>query len=57
MKHGRRHNGGLRKRCGCPRKVWPKCPHSWHFNYKPRGGAPLPDLARSRTPAPHRLEV
>jgi integrase len=34
----RRRNGGLRKRCECPRKVWPKCPHSWHLNYKPRGG-------------------
>jgi hypothetical protein len=40
MKRVRRRNHGLRKRCGCPRKVWPKCPHSWHFNYKPRGGKP-----------------
>ncbi len=31
------HNG-LRKRCGCARRTWPKCPHSWHFNFKPRGG-------------------
>lgn len=38
MNRSRRKNGGLRKRCGCPRKVWPKCPHSWHLNYKPRGG-------------------
>jgi len=38
MSRSRRRNGGLRKRCGCPRKVWPKCSHSWHMNYKPRGG-------------------
>lgn len=38
MKRVRRRNTGLRKRCGCLRKVWPKCPHAWHFNYKPRGG-------------------
>lgn len=23
-----------------PRKVWPKCPHSWFLNFKPRGGPP-----------------
>src|SRR5438552_8052598 len=38
MKQSRHRNSGLRKRCGCPRKVWPKCPHSWYFNFKPRGG-------------------
>src|SRR5882672_158599 len=27
-------NGGLRKRCGCPRRNWAKCPHGWHFNFK-----------------------
>jgi integrase len=32
----RNRNGGLRKVCGCPRRVWAKCPHPWHFNYKPR---------------------
>jgi integrase len=30
---------GVRKVCGCPWKRWPKCPHPWHFSYKPRGGA------------------
>jgi integrase len=30
-------NRGLRKRCGCPRKNWPKCPHPWHFNFKWNG--------------------
>ena len=38
MRRERRRNGGLRKRCGCPRKTWTKCPHSWHFNLKVRGG-------------------
>jgi integrase len=31
-------NGGLRKRCACPRRNWAKCPHGWHLNYKPKGG-------------------
>lgn len=26
------HNNGLRKICGCPRRNWVKCPHSWHSN-------------------------
>ena len=30
----RQHNGGLSKICTCPRKRWPKCRHSWHFNFK-----------------------
>jgi integrase len=30
-------NRGLRKRCGCPRKNWAKCPHPWHFNFKWKG--------------------
>jgi integrase len=34
----RHKNHGLRKVCGCPRRKWAKCPHSWHFNYKPKGG-------------------
>lgn len=34
----RRRNYGLRKVCGCGRGRWPKCPHAWHFSYKPRGG-------------------
>ena len=40
MTRTRHRNSGLRKRCGCPRKVWPKCPHSWFLNFKPRGGPP-----------------
>jgi integrase len=31
-------NRGLRKICGCARRTWAKCPHSWHFNFKPKGG-------------------
>lgn len=27
-------NDGLRKRCDCPRRAWPKCPHPWHFSFK-----------------------
>src|SRR5688500_18461281 len=34
----RHHNRGLRKMCACPRRIWPKCAHSWHFNFKPKGG-------------------
>jgi len=38
MRRTRRKHKGLRKRCGCPQPSWPKCSHSWHFNYKPRNG-------------------
>src|SRR5687768_15190667 len=34
----RKRNDGLRKVCGCPRRNWPKCKHSWYLNYQPRGG-------------------
>ena len=34
----RHRNNGVRKRCGCRRKDWPKCPHGWQWNFKPRGG-------------------
>ena len=34
----RHHTGGLRKRCDCARKHWPKCSHPWWLRYKPRGG-------------------
>lgn len=27
-------NDGLRKRCGCARRTWPKCAHRWHFSFK-----------------------
>ena len=30
----RHRNGGLRKRCACPRRNWPKCSHPWHLNFK-----------------------
>jgi len=36
--HKERHaNDGLRKRCGCPRMKWPKCKHTWYFNYQWEG--------------------
>src|SRR5687768_16305113 len=38
MKRTRHRNSGLRKVCGCPRRQWPKCPHAWRVNYKPKGG-------------------
>jgi hypothetical protein len=34
----RQRNHGLRKICGCRPAAWPKCPHTWHINFKPRGG-------------------
>jgi hypothetical protein len=30
----RQRNDGLRKVCGCPRRIWAKCSHPWHFNFK-----------------------
>lgn len=26
-------NDGLRKRCGCGKRTWPKCAHPWHVNF------------------------
>ena len=34
---GRHRNGGLRKRCACPRRNWARCPHPWHFSFKWKG--------------------
>jgi integrase len=34
----RHTNGGIRKICACPRRVWSRCAHPWHFNFKPKGG-------------------
>ena len=33
----KRRNHGVRKRCGCLPKQWPKCPHPWHFNFQWKG--------------------
>lgn len=30
----RHRNDGVYKRCDCPRRTWPKCPHGWHFAFK-----------------------
>ncbi len=35
----RHRNDGLRKLCDCQRRHWPKCSHSWHFNFKLKGAA------------------
>ena len=32
-----RDNGGLKKRCGCPRRQWSKCAHPWHFGFHHNG--------------------
>src|SRR5262245_42579132 len=41
LKDGRtvtaRRNGGIRKRCGCARSAWTRCPHPWHANYSWQG--------------------
>jgi integrase len=29
----KRTNDGIRKRCACGRRRWPKCPHPWHFSF------------------------
>ena len=29
----RHRNDGLKKRCTCSRRTWPKCPHGWHFSF------------------------
>ena len=34
-------NNGLRKVCGCRKTNWTRCAHTWHFNFKPRGGPPF----------------
>src|ERR1700738_2696711 len=34
---GRQRNDGLRKICGCRKAEWPRCPHSWHLNFKFKG--------------------
>src|SRR5713226_1859338 len=52
----RHRNSGLRKRCGCPRKVWPKCPHSWFLSFKPRGGPPY-RLSLDRELGPRRSQA
>lgn len=43
MASTRHDNDGLRKLCGCTRRTWAKCDHPWHFNFKPKGGAPPAD--------------
>ena len=32
-----RDNGGLKKRCRCPRRQWSKCAHPWHFGFANNG--------------------
>ena len=49
----RHRNDGLRKRCGCPRKQWPKCPHAWHLNFQWDGRHYRVSLGRHARAAPH----
>jgi integrase len=37
-KRVRHRNDHVRKLCTCARRNWPKCRHSWYFNFKPAGG-------------------
>lgn len=36
--HRRHRNDGLRKVCGCPRRTWARCEHSWYLNFRHRKG-------------------
>ena len=56
MKGHRHQNRGLRKICDCPRRTWAKCPHSWHFNFKPKGGPSYRFSVDSRSGEAHRGE-
>jgi integrase len=29
----KRTHDGIKKRCHCPRRQWPKCQHPWHFSF------------------------
>jgi integrase len=29
----KRTHDGLKKRCGCARSTWARCPHAWHFSF------------------------
>ena len=47
----RHRNGGLKKRCGCPRRQWAKCSHPWHFGCYHNGREhrySLSEIARAR---------
>jgi len=33
----RKTHDGIRKRCACPRRQWPKCSHPWHFSFHHAG--------------------
>jgi len=33
----KRTHDGVKKRCGCTKRQWPKCAHPWWFNFHYRG--------------------
>jgi hypothetical protein len=51
----KRTNDGVRKRCGCSRRQWPKCAHPWHFSFHHGGHEyrySLDTIARARNERP-----
>ena len=51
----KRTHDGIKKRCDCPRKQWPKRPHPWHFSFHHGGHEhrySLDKIAKSRGERP-----
>jgi integrase len=51
----RRTYDGIKKRCDCPRRAWPKCSHPWHFSFHHNGREhrySLDRIARARGERP-----
>ena len=57
---GKRTNDGLKKRCDCGRRKWPKCDHPWHFSLHHAGREhrfSLDVVARARGEMPPRSKT
>jgi integrase len=56
----KKKHDGVKKRCDCPRKQWPKCEHPWHFSFH-HGGREyrfsLDALAKARNDRPPRAKA
>ena len=51
----KRTHDGVKKRCDCARRNWPKCPHPWHFSFHYGGREhrhSLDVIARARNEKP-----
>jgi integrase len=51
----KRTHDGIKKRCDCPRRLWPKCAHPWHFSFHHAGVEhrySLEKIARARGERP-----